>query len=278
MKLLFKIKILLQLQGEVFNYPAETHGWLKRKLSFMISKIVSHFSDRIRCVSKAIYLQALEAGISATKLAYSPARCNTDLFDPGNTKEERVNIRRTHGFSKNNVLITVSSLVPDKGMREFLQAFIDLHQDYPDLRAMIVGDGPLKGELQKRVVEKNLDTKVAFCGYVAHSSIPGYLSAGDVFVLPTKHEGMGRAILEAMAMELPVLASAVGGIPEIISDGVTGILLENGTPEEIADNVALLLSDKKYRRELGREARQYVIENHEFETTAEYLVQMHYEL
>jgi len=278
LKHLIKKRFVLQIQGECLGYPPETHSWLKRKLAFFITKIVASLSDRIRCVSNGIYEQAIRAGITEKKLFFIGPRCNTDVFDPERTKVHRMLLRKQFGFSDNLVLIFMSALLPDKGIWEFFHAFNLLHLRHPQVRAMVVGDGPVLDELRRTVTKRKLDSQIVFCGRVDHSEIPSYLSAGDIFVFPSRHEGMPRAVLEAMSMELPVVATPVGGVPEVIKDGETGILLKSLNPNDIVEAVERLLKTPELAKTTGKNARDLVVSRYDFYQKSEELVQFHLDL
>ena len=129
-----KIPFVLQIQGEVFDYPRMTHSWLKSKLARWMTIAVSSCADRIRCVSEKIHTQAIKAGIDAEKLFCSPSRCDTDMFEPEAHATERKALREKFGFCDQTVLVFISSLHPDKGFEEFVEAYLLLLRKYPDVR------------------------------------------------------------------------------------------------------------------------------------------------
>jgi len=104
------------------------------------------------------------------------------------------------------------------------------------------------------------------------------MGASDIFILPSKHEGAPRVVLEAMAMGLPVVASAVGGIPEVIDDGVTGVLLKESTGREIASVFRQLMSGSRESNEMGAVARRYVMEHRSFKPLLARLIGLHLEV
>ena len=123
---------------------------------------------------------------------------------------------------------------------------------------MIVGDGPARESLDKYSRELGLQDKVIFTGY--RHDIPRMLAAMDIFVLPSLVEGIPVSLLEAMAMEKPIVASRVGGIPEVIQDGIDGILVTPASPDDLSTAIMNILKDKGLRDSLGSAARKTSVE------------------
>jgi glycosyltransferase involved in cell wall biosynthesis len=121
----------------------------------------------------------------------------------------------------------------------------------------MVGDGSERTNAEHRARCLGVTEQVSFVG--KQPNIPDYLSAADILLLPSEIESFGLAALEAMACEVPVVASKVGGIPEVVSDGETGFLRPVGDIEGMADAVARLISDDELRIEMGRRARETAI-------------------
>jgi glycosyltransferase involved in cell wall biosynthesis len=118
----------------------------------------------------------------------------------------------------------------------------------------MVGDGSERDRAEHRARALNIEAHCSFVGKQAR--IVDYLSVADVLLLPSEQESFGLAALEAMACEVPVIASRVGGVPEVVTDGETGCLAEVGDVEKMADDAARLLSDDAARRAMGRRARE----------------------
>ncbi len=114
--------------------------------------------------------------------------------------------------------------------------------------------------IQKPVIELDVENDMIFTGRVENSLLPGVLSQFDVFVHPSKSEGTPVSILEAMAMELPVVATDVGGISELVVDGETGIIVEPMNSPSIASAIAFLLQNPAERTRMGRSGRQRVLD------------------
>jgi glycosyltransferase involved in cell wall biosynthesis len=117
---------------------------------------------------------------------------------------------------------------------------------------LIIGEGPQQKELEDLVEKKDLKSRISFTGF--QTKIEPWMSALDVFVLPSLTEGLPMALLEAMAFGVPVVASAVGGVPQLIKSGENGILISAGDPEAIKNALGRLWADISLREELSRKA------------------------
>jgi glycosyltransferase involved in cell wall biosynthesis len=129
----------------------------------------------------------------------------------------------------------VGRLHPVKGLDILISALKILKQQGKlEFRVLVVGDGDLRPSLEERACSDGVDQEIVFAGPRPHKEIPLWLSASNVFCLPSRMEGLPNVVLESLASGVPVVASAVGGIPELIVEGVNGFLVEPGEPESLA--------------------------------------------
>jgi glycosyltransferase involved in cell wall biosynthesis len=149
---------------------------------------------------------------------------------------------------------TVGSLTPKKSHETLLRATRLARRSLPDLRVAVVGQGPMAGALHRRAAELAVEDAVAFVGY--REDAARVASAFDVFVLSSRHEGLPVALLEAMAAGRPVVATRVGGVPEVVRDGGEGILVPPGDPEALAAAMVTVLVDSDLQARLGEAARR----------------------
>ncbi len=158
------------------------------------------------------------------------------------------------------VVLCVARLDPQKGLRYLIEAIPALVGQFPGLRVLFVGGGPPATRTSLLMLAKKLgiDSHVKFLGVQA--DVRAYLQLCDVFVLPSLYEGMGIALVEAMAMERACVASRVGAIPEVVADGRSGILVGPGDPSALAVAIARLLGDPALRDQMGVEGRRIVSE------------------
>jgi len=139
-----------------------------------------------------------------------------------------------------------------KGLDVLLRAFALIHDKEPSLKLMLVGDGPLRGQLEDLASTLGIAKKVEFLGRQGRTQVADLLHSCEVFVLPSRSEPFGIAIIEAMACEKPVISTKVGGIPEIIEHGRNGILIEPDDPKALTEALIMLLKDPELRFRLAR--------------------------
>ena len=163
-------------------------------------------------------------------------------------------------------VICVAALIEQKGVQDLLDAAAMVISEENLLEVRVVGEGPMLSQLQRAVTELGLESVVEFLGL--RSDVPSLLAESQVAVVPSRwDEGFGYAVIEAMAAGIPVIASAAGGIPEIVVDGETGFLVPRGSPTEIARYLRLLGKDFEEARRLGQNDRRRVEEQFRVETT-----------
>ena len=168
---------------------------------------------------------------------------------------------------------TMGRLMPVKGLEFFLKAAHIIRRQKPNVKFIIAGDGPLMPALRAQVREYNLDKKVLFLGH----RDDGYdiLKLIDLFVLPSLNEGIPMVLLEALALARPVIASRVGGIPEVIEDGVSGLLVTPGREDELAQSCVALMDNYNFAQELGIAGRKRVEERFSARVMAEKVAEVY---
>jgi glycosyltransferase involved in cell wall biosynthesis len=157
------------------------------------------------------------------------------------------------------VLGTVANFTPKKDQASLLQAVRILRDRHPAVRLVLVGNGPLERDLRQRAQSEGIGDRVIFAG--SRSDVLELLPAFDVFVLSSLHEGLSIALLEAMATCVPPVATAVGGVPEVITDGVDGFLVPPRNPPAMAAVLERLIADPELRRAVGEKAE---VRSHDF--------------
>jgi hypothetical protein len=156
------------------------------------------------------------------------------------------------------VLVAVARLQLQKGHRVLLEALPAVQQEFPLVRLVCVGDGPLRPELERRASNLGLHEAVRFVG--DRHDVPSWLALADVSVLASFFEGLPIAAIESLAAGRPVVATAVDGTPEVVIDGVTGFTVPSGDAERLAEAIRRLLRDPALRRRLGTAGRRLVQE------------------
>jgi glycosyltransferase involved in cell wall biosynthesis len=156
------------------------------------------------------------------------------------------------------IILFVGSLLPIKGLKYLIYAMEPVHLSHPDVRLFLVGNGPLRNELEHLVTKVDLETCVNFCGRITNDKVPDYIVASDIFVLPSLSEGLPIVILEAMAGGLPIIASKVGGIPEIVIEKENGLLFEPKKPEQITKQISFLLDNNDLKHQISRNNKEKI--------------------
>jgi len=176
---------------------------------------------------------------------------------PSRCRSARRTVRAEfHVPARAPLLIMVARLHPQKGLARLFAAMRDILHERPEARLLLVGDGPLRVSLRKQVEDFGMAERVLFAG--GREDVPSLLWAADVFVLPSLREGMPNAVLEAMAAGLPVVATRVGGTPECVADGESGLLVPPDDSHALAHAVLRLLGSARMRARLGAAARERV--------------------
>jgi len=189
-----------------------------------------------------------------------PFGIDEGIFIPSNKVSRKKDTTVTLGFVKH--------LLPKYGLEYLIQAMALVVVKYPDTCLIMAGKGEMEEKLKGMVHNLGLEQNVSFTGFIPHEEVPALLQSIDIFVMPSCFEAFGVAAVEAEAMEVPVVATRVGGIPEAVSDGVTGILVEPRNPEQLAEAIVKLIEDPELRLRLGKEGRRYVLENYRWEENA----------
>jgi len=214
--------------------------------------------DYLFPVSKDIENVVLSMAVTPSRVHVIYSGVDLDRFCQTENQPE---FRQRYGLKGNQLIIgTVANLFPRKGYEFLLEALVEIKDAIPDICCFIVGEGPeaYQQKLFQLVEKRQLRPHVIFAGF--QKNVHEFVNAFDVFVLPSLMEGFGIALLEAMAMSKPIVACRVGGIPEVITDGVTGVLVPPKDSHALAKAIVLLITDKKAKRRFGEAARKVVEE------------------
>lgn len=221
--------------------------WLRRAASPLVDRFVTVSDDLRRWLVGYI-------GIPARKVVTIPNGVDTARFAPADTAAARA----TLGLSADGLVVgTVGRLDPVKDQAGLIRAFGRLAAEYPEAMLVIAGDGPRRADLQRLVETLGLSARVRLLG--ERSDVPTVLAALDVFVLPSIAEGMSNTLLEAMASGLPLVASRVGGSPELVEEGVNGVLVPRQAPDALVATLRGYLDDPHLRAVHGKASRQRAV-------------------
>lgn len=232
-----------------------TQGTRRLKLYRAIDLFLLRLADRVVTVSRDQRRMLLERGVDRHRIALVPNVIDAVAFQAA--ADERGAVRARLGLDALAPVITlVGRLAPQKGVDLFLSAVRDVRQQHPEARCLVVGHGPERERLEARARELELDGAVRFLGYRA--DVASILAASDLVAMPSREEGLPVVLLEAMASGKPVVASRVGGIPDLVRDGETGLLINPALPSELSEELLGLLADPARAQRIGEAARRYV--------------------
>ncbi|MDP3697941.1 MAG: glycosyltransferase family 4 protein [Candidatus Taylorbacteria bacterium] len=175
------------------------------------------------------------------------------------------------------VIISVSRLVSKNGSDLLIKAMAILNNGGDKYKLILAGDGSLKKELVSSIKYHGLEDKVIFAGTVETKDLPLYLKISDVFVRPSRSEGLGSAFLEAMAAGVPIIGTKVGGIPDFLQDRKTG-LFSTLEPEDIAFKIRIILENDKLKEEMVNNAAVLVRERYDWEKIAEKFRELYFKI
>ena len=230
----------------------------------MLIKFVLSKADKIFSTSK--FLAEKTARYTKKEIIITPFGVNTDIF------------RQYKRDDQNKFIFgTIKTLNPKYGMKYLIKAakLFDNYQKNWELH--IAGLGIEEQELKALARKLEISGKVKFLGNIEHSEVHEHLNKFKVFIVPSvwECESFGVAAVEASACGIPVIASKIGGLPEVIRNNTTGFLVEPKSPQDICDKLLLLYNDSNLRIEMGKNARQFIIDNYKWENNAEIMLDVY---
>lgn len=252
-----RIPVLWYIKGELQNAILDRIGFVlaNRILFFCETNRDDRYPGLVRWYRNKIDI--LKIGIDARSIKQAEEAAKSALISEFGLEDKRINV------------VVLGQIYPPKGVHVALEALNSLVKDHPEVMLYIVGDHVLdeyrsyRAELERMIERDGLEGHVRFVGW--RTDALRLLALMDILVHPSLSEGFGRAVLEALALGLPVVVSGVGGLREIIADGRNGFLVEPGNSAMIADRLRQLIGDKALRERLGRAGRETVF--------AEYLIE-----
>jgi L-malate glycosyltransferase len=207
-------------------------------------------ADRVIVISSAVRNALLAAGLAPERLIVIPDGVDLAEFEVLHRDEVRTSLRLPE---TGQLAVSLGGLSSEKAQSTLIEAAALLVRDLPGLTWAIVGEGPLRRQLEGQIADRGLQGRVRLMGHMddPHRA----LAAADVFVLSSTSEGLGSSILAAMALDVPVVATRVGGIPDLLGSGA-GIMVAPANPAEFAAAVLRVLTDSELRQNLTRLARE----------------------
>ena len=232
--------------------------FLGRILTYPLTSVIS-VSDFTRRTGNLLGVTKVTNHVIRNGVEICPADC-----------ERREDFRRRFGIPSKAIVITqVCWMVEVKGVETLLRAAVSLLKRYPDARFLLVGEGSELRKYQRIAADLGVGAAVIFTGLISEPTSAGVYDASDVYCQPSVwQEACPLAVLEAMSASLPVIASRTGGLPELVQDGLSGILIPVGNSDELFGALARLIGNPDLRRRMGQAGYDLVVKEHRIEETA----------
>lgn len=199
---------------------------------------------------------------SNPRLELLPPGIDADAFHPD---VETEHLRARHALGDGPVIVCVSRLVRRKGQDVTIRALPAVAAEFPDVRFVVVGGGPDEQRLRELARKHGVNDRVVFAGEVPYTELPAYFRLGDVFSMPCRHrwlgfevEAYGAVYLQANAVARPCVAGNVGGVPEAVRDGETGLVVDGRNVDAVAEGLSTLLRDLERAAKMGRTGAEWV--------------------
>jgi len=239
---------------------------LQGAIAFFLDRTTSRLADRVIAISGALRDELVADGIAPTKVSVIYNGLDLERLQgssgsvPPNSPSTSAHaeaIRQALGLTPDQpVVAAIARLHPVKGHKYLLGAAAKVLKTRPDVQFLVVGEGPLHRELEDMAAGLGISEHVKFTGY--YPEIKDIYAITDILCLPSLMEGMGLVLMEAMAFGRPVVASRVGGIPEVVEDGVTGVLVPPADPDRLASALLGLLDGPQKASAMGEIGRRKV--------------------
>ena len=266
-----KIPFLLTIQEGSSKQRIFRRRWMVWPLFKMIFKKADH----VQAISKYLANYGKEMGAKCP-IEVVPNGVDIKQFSISNFSAQgeisplrggQFSLKKKLGIKENEkVIITVSRLVSKNAVGDLIESLQYL--DFP-VKLLVIGIGPLEKKLRLQVTRYKLQDKVLFLGLIPPDEVPKYLAISDVFVRPSISEGFGNVFVEAMAAGVPIIGTPVGGIPDFLKEGETGLFCKPNNPKSIAEAVKNILKNKDLREKLIKNGKKLVEEKYTWEIIAQ---------
>jgi len=272
LKLKYNLPLVCSLRGsDIHTYP-----YTNKLVYRLTSRVISH-ADQILSVSNALRLSAekIDKPKRQIEVIYNGCEIPDSVKNDGGRGELRTQL----GISESDfAILFVGSIERDKGIYELINSFISLSAKYTHLHLILVGDGPDRQAVQNILTSGGTNRNVHVLGKRSHQEVFQWLKASDLFVLPTYNEGLPNALLEAMACGLPVIATKVGGIPEVVKDGENGILIEAKDVNVLYQAINKILTNTDAAKKMGKTAHALIEQEFSWQNNVQKMIKIYNKL
>jgi len=245
-------------------FSKKLFGWNNKLIFRNANKMSDFVNSKLKYILNYYLLNHTNLIISVSN------NCEIDIH---NTFKKRVNKTTTitigtYKFveiknitkSKNKIILNIGSFVPEKNHKFLIDIFYRYQQKYPKTELWLVGDGKLMDAIQNKVKQLGIESKVKFWGF--RKDIISIIKSADILLMPSKIEGLPGVILEAFSCGIPVVASSVGGIPEVVINNYNGFNLTNFDINEYVARIEQILNDDKLKTEFGKNGKKLIYEQY----------------
>ena len=253
-------KVPLRFVSRRVDFPLNKNPLSKRKYRKDVDSIIA--------VSEGVKKVLIEGGIPSKSIEVVPDGVD---FSPFEVKKKSEYLRHELSFAPDDYLVgIVAHLADHKGHKYLIEATKILKEKAPKIKVIIVGEGPLMMDLTQQAKDIHVEDMVFFLGF--REDVPQILASLDLFVLSSYLEGMGSSIMDAMAHRLPVVASRVGGIPEVVKQGKTGLLVPARKPPALAEAILTFYADRSLAEDYGQKGYEVVRKKFSAESMASKII------
>jgi glycosyltransferase involved in cell wall biosynthesis len=243
------------------GYDFPTRWYVRPVLRYTLKQ-----AQALTAITEDCRQHALRAGAPSNRIHKIMNGADLKRFSPSSDGE----LRNENAVFGRHMIFSCRQLIPRKGIRLLIQAAARLKPHFPDIKLVIAGDGFEKPELEQVAKDLRIADNTIFLGWVVNEELPKYYRAAAVTVIPSLEEGFGIPAAEAMGCQVPVVASDAGGLPEVVEDGVTGLVVPKGNVDALAYAIEELLVNEELRTQMGKAGRQRALRLFDWRLTAEH--------
>ncbi len=250
--------IIGKLFGRALRIPvivSTRHHEILPKSGSFLYRLDDYLSKKLNIrtisISKSVHEFMLKTGYAADKICLIPNGIDCDFFSPNPLVEK-----------EEYSIVSTGRLVKEKNYDLLIDTVNILKKKYADIRCTIIGDGPLFNPLIQKITSLGLQENIHLCGAKPNETVKKIMQQKEIYLSTSIFEGLPISVLEAMALELPVIAPASGSIPNVIKDGESGFLIKSNSAEQLANAVRSLFRQPQMRETFGKAARRTIVEKY----------------